>query len=76
MSNLTDQIEIDVGGAFLNTDDWGEAATYTPNGGAGAAITVLFDSSFEIISMHDGIAVRSTQPGLTLSAKKSWMKSS
>lgn len=29
--------------AFLNADDFGEAATYTPAGGAAASIVVLLD---------------------------------
>lgn len=68
MSILTDSIANDIDSAFLNTDDWGEAVTYTPSGGSGAAINVIWDNHFETIDSdkldHNGMQIRTTQPAV------------
>jgi len=52
---LKTQIAADVAAVFLQTDDFAETVTYTPVGGAGASMTVLFfPDPMSMIDLPDG----------------------
>lgn len=48
----------DVTDLFLNTNHFAEAVTYTPSGGSGTLINVIWDDAFEVIEMEEDMQVR------------------
>jgi hypothetical protein len=47
---------------FVNVDDFGTAATYTPAGGAGSTVNGIFDNDFVEVDAGGGVAVALQQP--------------
>lgn len=45
--------------------DFGVAATFTPVGGAGSAITVIFDNEYQAVDTGGGVSFAVTQPRVT-----------
>tara|TARA_R100000963_G_scaffold33993_1_gene26810 strand:- start:1782 stop:2111 length:330 start_codon:yes stop_codon:yes gene_type:complete len=39
---------------FFDSDEFAETATYTPSGGSGSAISVIFDKPYQSVSMDSG----------------------
>ncbi len=46
---------------FINTDDFGQSATYTASGGSPATITIIFDNEF-FLSTIVGSGYENTNP--------------
>jgi len=46
---------------FIDTDSFGQAATYTPSGGGPASITIIFDNEF-FLSTIAGSGYENTNP--------------
>lgn len=53
---LADQMQNDVSGVFLDTEEHAETATYTPSGGVGVSITIVVsdEDSMEPQAYEDG----------------------
>ena len=47
---------------FVNVDDFGTAATYTPAGGAGSTVNGIFDNDFVEVDAGGGVTVALQQP--------------
>ena len=47
---------------FLSTSDFGQAATYTPAGGSGAAINGVFDAGDGLVDIGGSVGVTSADP--------------
>lgn len=52
--SLTEQLRLDWDAVFANPLEWGEAATYTPIGGAGVALTLAAAELAEAGERTDG----------------------
>jgi hypothetical protein len=50
--------------AFVNSDEFGLAATYTAAGGAPATVNGIFDNPFAALDFAEGVAIQSTNPVL------------
>lgn len=59
---LRDQMETDLGTVFFNTNDFAQAATYTPATGSAYGIKVLFDPEYQEVKVDDNMSVQSTKP--------------
>ena len=47
---------------FLDVDDFGSAATYTPNGGSAATVNGIFDNDFVEVDAGGGVGIALQQP--------------
>ena len=47
---------------FLDVDDFGTAATYTPSGGSAATVNGIFDNDFVEVDAGGGVGVRFSSP--------------
>lgn len=47
---------------FVDTDDFGVAATYTPSGGVAATVNGIFDNDFIEVDAGGGVGVALQQP--------------
>ena len=47
---------------FVNVDDFGVAATYTPSGGASSTVNGIFDNDFIEVDAGGGVGVALQQP--------------
>jgi hypothetical protein len=47
---------------FVNVDDFGVAATYTPSGGSASTVNGIFDNDFVEVDAGGGVAVALQQP--------------
>tara|TARA_Y100000996_G_C22499347_1_gene633745 strand:- start:63 stop:374 length:312 start_codon:yes stop_codon:yes gene_type:complete len=47
---------------FLDTDDFGTSATYTPTGGSATALKGIFDNDYETIDIGGFGGIQGTQP--------------
>ena len=47
---------------FLSTDDFGQSATYTPNGGSASTISGIFDAGDGLVDLGGRVGVTSGDP--------------
>ena len=47
---------------FLDVDDFGTAATYTPSGGSAATVNGIFDNDFVEVDAGGGVGIALQQP--------------
>ncbi len=55
MTTLREQIQADVGGVLLNTDDFGETCTYLPKDGPARSIVAIVEESGELLDDSGGV---------------------
>jgi hypothetical protein len=51
---------------FVNTDDFGVAATYTKAAGGASTVNGIFDNNFVEVTVDTGVPIASTTPGFTM----------